>query len=122
MPQCEKDGCKEPAVYRHRWGHKRYCEDHGHAYADKRDTALAARAKMPDCASGLSPSCEGKVGTQRHANGETVCRWCAAAADELQERYEHEAREREAEETKLRELDRAETVHDLREWIKEYML
>lgn len=27
-----------------------------------------------------------------------------------------------AEETKLRELDDAETVHELREWIKEYMI
>lgn len=122
MSQCKRDGCEEPVVYNRRWGNKCYCESRGHAYADKRDAALAARAKMPDCASGLSPSCKGKVRAQRYARGETVCRFCEDAARELQKQYECEQREHKLEETKLRDLDNAETVHELREWIKEYML
>lgn len=122
MSQCKKDGCREQAVYHRRWGHKRYCEVHGHAYADKRDAALRAREKMPDCESGISPSCEGKVGALRAARGETVCRFCEEEARELRARYEHEERERKAEELKLQQLDQCDTVEALREWIREHVL
>lgn len=115
MPQCKKDGCREQAVYHRRWGNKRYCETHGHAYADKRDTALVARAKMNDCESGISPSCEGKVRPSRWEQGHTVCRWCEEEAQELQRQHEYETRRQER-------YDNAQTVEDLKQWIEEYML
>jgi hypothetical protein len=115
MPQCKKDGCREQAIYHPRWGHKRYCEAHGHAYADKRDTALVARAKMNDCESGISPSCEGKVRPSRWDQGITVCRWCEEEVQELQRQHEYETRRQER-------YDNAQTVEDLKQWIEEYML
>ena len=113
MPQCKKSGCRELAIYHRRWGHKRYCEAHGHAYADKRDAALKRRAEMPDCESGISPSCEGKVSLRRQTCGKTVCRWCEEAAQELQRRYEWEH-------SKQQRLNNARTVDDLRDWIRDY--
>lgn len=115
MPQCKKDMCREQAVYHRRWGHRSYCEAHGHAYADKRDAALVARAGMPDCESGISPSCEGKVSLSRQGYGHTVCRWCQEEGQELQRRYEHEAR-------KQQQYENAKTVADLKAWIEEYLL
>lgn len=115
MPQCKKDFCKEPAVYNRRWGHKRYCEAHGHAYADKRDAALAARAKMSDCQSGISPSCEGKVSLSRLSDGHTVCRWCEEEAQEMRLSDEYEQR-------KWGRFNDAKTVHELKAWIVEYLL
>jgi hypothetical protein len=115
MPKCKKDGCREQAVYNRRWGHKRYCAPHGHAYADKRDKALQARAQMPDCASGISPSCEGKVSLSRQGFGYTVCRWCEDEAQELQRRDNYEQERR-------RLYDNAKTVDDLKSWIERYML
>ena len=114
MPQCKKDCCREPAIYHRRWGHKRYCEAHGHAYADKRDAALSARAKMPDCESGISLSCEGKVSQSRQDYGHTTCRWCEEEAQELQRRYEYEAR-------KQQRFDDASTVEEIKDWIRDYM-
>ena len=115
MPQCKKDGCRETATYHRRWGHKSYCEAHGHAYADKRDKALKARAQMPDCESGISPSCEGKVSMSRQAHGHTVCLWCEEEAHELQRRdaYDRHKQER---------YDNVQTVEELKEWIEEYLL
>jgi len=115
MPQCKKDGCREQAVYHRRWGHKRYCEAHGHVYADKRDTALKARALQPDCASGISTSCTGKVGAAAHARGDTVCHFCMEAAHELDLQRKHEA-------TRERRFREARTTDELKEWIAEYLL
>ena len=115
MPQCKKACCREQAVYHRRWGHKRYCEAHGHAYADKRDKALAIRARMPDCESGISRSCEGKLSPARHGAGETVCRWCAEEARELRIRDEYERR-------KQQRFNDARTVGELKDWLKEYFL
>ena len=115
MPQCKKDGCREPAIHHRRWGHKRYCEAHGHAYADKRDAALSARSKMPDCESGISISCEGKVSPARYGAGKTVCRCCEEEAQELQRRYEYETR-------KQQRFNEAATAESLKEWIRDYML
>ena len=109
MPQCKKDGCREQAIYHRRWGNKRYCEAHGHAYADKRDKALALRAKMADCQSGISPSCFEKVW-----EGATVCRFCEEAARELRRIQEHEDK-------KWVAFHYASTVEELKAWIKEYM-
>jgi len=115
MPQCKNPNCREQVIYHRRWGHKRYCEAHGHAYADKREAALKARATMPNCESGISPSCEGKVSLSRQSYGHTVCRWCEEEAQELQRRYEYETRKQER-------YDNANTVEDLKAWIEEYML
>lgn len=115
MAQCKKDGCRETAVYHRRWGHKRYCEAHGHAYADKRDAALKARENMPDCESGISPSCVGKMSDRQVGMGETVCHFCKQEADELHRMYEHESR-------KHQEFADAKTVDQLKAWIAEYML
>ena len=114
MPQCKINYCREPAVYNRRWGNKRYCETHGHAYADKRDKALADRAKMPDCESGISPSCEGKVSLSRQSHGHTTCRWCEEHTEELRRKHEYE-------DQKWVAFHEAETVNQLKEWIKEYL-
>ena len=114
MPQCKKNGCREQAVYHRRWGHKRYCETHGNAYADRRDAALIARSKMNDCGSGISPSCEGKVRPSRWDQGYTVCHWCEEEANEINRRNEYEMR-------KLQRYDDAKTVEDLKKWIMDYM-
>lgn len=113
MPQCKKSNCREPAVYNRRWGHKRYCETHGHAYADRRDKALAVRAKLPDCESGISASCEGKVSPQRAERGETVCRYC-------DEEMQDQRREQDYQSRKIIMFERAETVEDLKDWIREF--
>ncbi len=115
MPQCKKDGCKETAIYHRKWGHKRYCETHGHAYADKRDAALKVRSNMPDCASGVSPSCLGKVGEYRASIGKDVCHFCEELADELDRQEKREA-------IKQWQFKNAETVEELKAWILEYML
>jgi hypothetical protein len=115
MPQCKIDGCREQAVPHRRWGGKRYCEKHGNAYADKRDAALAARAKMPNCESGLSPSCTGKVSERQVSAGRGVCHFCEAEADEIAVRCHQERR-------KWAAYDSAETVEQLKAWLREYML
>lgn len=115
MPQCKMNYCKEPAVYNRRWGHKRYCEAHGNAYADKRDKALAARAKMQDCQSGISPSCEGKVSVSRQEHGHTTCRWCEEEQREQLRRQAHLRRKHE-------QIEKANTVEELKRWIQEFML
>lgn len=115
MSQCKKDQCREQAVYNSRWGHKRYCSEHGHAYADKRDKALVVRSKMPDCESGISPSCEGKVSLSRQEYGHTSCRWCEEEAAELRRQHEYEL-------TKLRSFNEANTVHELKSWMQTYIL
>jgi hypothetical protein len=115
MPQCKKDGCRENATYNRRWGHKRYCEAHGHAYADKRDKALDARAKMPACKSGVSPSCSGEVNPTRWANGRRVCVFCEQEVEELRQRSEYDRR-------KQQRLNCATTVAELRDWISDYVL
>lgn len=114
MPKCKKSCCREQAVYNKRWGHKRYCATHGHAYADKRDAALAARAKMPDCQSGISPSCAGKISQSMWDQGLRVCHWCEEEARKLQARYEYEER-------KQKRYAEARTVEELKAWIMDYM-
>jgi hypothetical protein len=114
MPRCKKDGCRAQAIYHRRWGHKRYCEQHGHAYADRRDSALVARARMLDCESGISPSCSGKVKPLRQSQGHTTCFQCEEAAEELNRRHEYERR-------KQQQFDDAKTVEEIKEWIRKYM-
>jgi len=111
MPRCKRDGCREQAVYHRRWGHKQYCVQHGHAYADKRDKALKVRATLPDCSSGVSMSCEGKVGPQRAERGETTCRVCEEKQMQIDAHYR-----------KHIVFERAETVEELKNWIREYVL
>lgn len=115
MAKCKKDCCKEQAVYNRRWGCKRYCEAHGHAYADKRDAALKARETMPDCASGISPSCVGKMSVRQVEMGKTICHFCEQEANELHRKYAHERR-------KMQEFADAKTVDQLKAWIAEYVL
>ena len=114
MPKCKKDGCGEQAIPHRRWGHKRYCETHGHAYADKRDSALKARARRPDCQSGISPSCEGKISAQQHRDGHTMCRWCEAEVMELQRQHDYERR-------KQQRFEDARTVEEIKDWIRDYL-
>ena len=114
MPQCKKDMCREPAVHNRRWGNKRYCETHGHAYADKRDIALKARALMPDCESRISSSCMGKVGVSSQESGKVICRFCEEEILEMEAQARHE-------EKKWSEFRDASSVEQLKEWIMEYM-
>jgi hypothetical protein len=70
---------------------------------------------MTDCASGISPSCEGKVSLLRQSYGHTVCRWCEEEGQELQRRHEFETRKQER-------YDNAKTVEELKAWLEKYML
>ena len=115
MPKCKKDICKELAVYNRRWGHKRYCENHGHAYADKRDSQMIIRANMPNCASGISLSCLGKISQISLEAGKDVCHFCEKLAEELDLKNAMESR-------KQREFCDAKNVEELKAWISRYML
>lgn len=109
MPQCKLSDCREQAVSGP-W-RKRYCEEHGERYLRRKKEYDARRRTFPDCASGLSPQCEGKVSEQRQVFGRVTCRPCAEAADAL-----------DREDYKRRSLENAESVHDLKEWIRSYAL
>lgn len=109
MAQCKLSDCRERAVTGP-W-RKRYCQTHGERYL-KRQREYAARQKtFPDCASGIAPDCAGKVSLARQKYGHGVCTQCEAAGEVLDR-----ARQ------KARAFENAETVHDLKEWIREHLL
>jgi hypothetical protein len=104
MPQCKN--CREPAVDGP-W-HKQYCREHGEAYLAKRKEYERRRALLPDCA---TEGCSNKVPPWKAAVESDLCHECATLAEE-----------EEAEDRKQRQFDQAETVEELKDWIKEYVL
>jgi hypothetical protein len=114
MAKC-KLGCGNEAVDG-KW-RKRYCRTCGENYLRKRKEYEALQLTLPVCSHNLDPNCTGRVSPHHLANnpGTETCVHCDRVLD-----AQHE--EEDANDLKLHYLDNAETVHELREWIKEYML
>lgn len=110
MPQCKMSYCKEPALPTG----KRYCAAHKKAYLEKQTANAIANRLKPDCP---TEGCKNKV-YQDHE----YCRDCARDRAEAEEQENREARRREVDFLKRTYLEECETVADLRQWIKEYML
>lgn len=112
---CKRDGCREPTVgfnvKTEGFKLKPYCEKHYEAYKSKQKEYRELRKTFPDCRSGISIDCEGKVSSSRQSYGKTMCRNC-----------EEEMISLERKERKNRLFQQASTVDELKEWIKEYML
>ena len=107
MAICRKAKCKEQVVYDERWGNRRFCEMHGNEFAEKIE-------RMPDCASKFALTCQEKVYPRRADKGYTICSNCENALAARNRRHE-------AERTKYRLLDEAETVKQLKRWIETYV-
>lgn len=113
MAKCKLDRCSEAAVSGP-W-RKRYCAEHGARYLEKQRAYAKIAATLPACASGIAPDCTGKLSVARHEAGDDVCLQC-------QRRGESLAAEQYARYARMASFENAETVHELKEWIKEYML
>jgi hypothetical protein len=115
MAKC-KLGCGNEAV-EGKW-RKRYCRTCGENYLRKRKEYEARGRALPMCAGGCGKRSRG---SPLYPNGPLVphvnelCHGCESEREE-------DAAKRAANDLKLHYLDNAETVHELREWIKEYML
>ena len=130
MPQCKKAFCYEQAVP---FAPKQYCREHLGAYPAKRVEQAAIQATPPDCPGpweGRACPEGAKTRMKTLYHGEPPpkdpyfprCRRCQQEADD-QNAYERaEAREAEADRLRLSLLDNCDSVEDLRQWIKEYML
>ena len=112
MPQCKKDYCKEPAVDGP-W-RKQYCREHGEAYLAKRKEYQKNRALLPDCAG----NCGAKARVTRlYPDGPLVpfdhglCLECEKLSEE-----------QEADHRKQRAFESAETVEELKDWIRDHLL
>lgn len=106
-------------------GTPRRCQTSGCDNAAMRD---ARKQRCPTCyirflersnQSRSLPRCETcNAHTHHEFEGRSSCRACASAEQAIRA---EKAYAYDAEQVKLRELDDAETVHELREWIKEYL-
>lgn len=102
MPQCKRDGCREQAVP---FG-KRYCPEHMAQYRAKQKEYQDWQASAPKC-----KCCGGVMTRTRVDNGTTICGDCEAEQEEQASRYR-----------KQQAFDNAETVEELKWWIRTYML
>lgn len=102
--KCKVESCCNPALDNAR---RQLCPGHYLNYLGRSNLSQA------------QPRCHSCNVHTKHENtmGVPECLTCQTKRDE--ENHEREAREREAQQV-LRQLDNAETVHELREWIKEY--
>lgn len=98
MPQCKKYNCREEAVP---YG-KRYCPKHKAEYEAKKKAYQQRAAAAPKC-----PDC----GTAPLFGDRVRCLDCQR--DEV---------ERAVIRTKQRQFDEAQTVEELKDWIRKYML
>lgn len=98
MPQCKLDYCREPALPTG----KRYCAHHKAEYLRKQQEAVLRDRAAPKCS-----ICE----ENPVFNSATICAGC-----------QRELSEQNAEFAKWAQFEAANTVNDLKEWIKEYML
>jgi hypothetical protein len=103
--RCKSSGCCERAMAGAR---KQLRPTHYAAFLEKSNRARA----MPRCT-----RCN--VHTQMELFGEPCCTVCG---EKELEKLRAADQARDAQARKLREIDNVETVHDLREWIKEYLL
>jgi hypothetical protein len=99
--KCRRDYCNNYAIEN---GRKQLCPAH---YAHFLERSNAAQA-LPRCV-----RCN--TGTNRIFEGQQMCPTCERAEENHREEVL-------AERDKFTQLDNAETVEDLREWIKEYVL
>ena len=100
------DSCREPVDPRAR---KQHCTEHMNEYNTKQREYAARQRTLPECVN--YSVCRNKVPPGRTY----MCRWCQEAHDERMAAAEKAV-------TRDRELDNCETVHELREFIKEWMI
>ena len=98
---CKNGGCNNAAMGTAR---KQLCPTHYVTFLERSNRAH----EMPRCI-----VCN--ILTRNEFEGQPTCGTCVTAAEDTR-------RVRAADRVKRTELDNAETVHELREWIKEYML
>jgi len=110
MTQCKRDGCKQTAV--HGPWNKRYCQDHGEDYLTKRRDYWLAWGTIPACL-----MCNDKVKVHRLTHGGPL-----VAEGNLCPKCAHNARLQDDANRKQRQFDQAETVEDLKSWMREYIL
>jgi len=109
MAQC-KLRCGKAAVAGP-W-HKQYCREHGEAYLAKRREAAKNRALLPDCATGCGDKAQGR----KQSDGSVVslshglCQSCAMRATKEKE-----------ENLKSWQFEQAETIEELKDWIREHL-
>lgn len=100
--QCKRDGCREDAVL---YG-KQYCPTHTAERVARQRRSAAMRATLPNCV-----CCGEHLTLAAHTNGYDTCTECRQA-QEL----------RDAEHAKVAAFDDAETVDDLKQWMRQYLL
>jgi uncharacterized Zn finger protein (UPF0148 family) len=98
MPKCKLNNCREEAVP---YG-KRYCPAHKAAYEAKQREYRKRAAEAPKC-----PDC----GTAPLFGDRVRCPDCQRDEDARQAYY-----------TKQMQFDEAQTVEELKDWIRKYML
>jgi hypothetical protein len=114
MAKC-KLGCGNEAV-EGKW-RKRYCRACGERYLSKKREYDTLHHTLPVCSHNLDPNCTGRV-SPHHLRNNPDTDACTHCDKVLNAQLEEE----DANDLKLHYLDNAETVHELREWIKEHML
>ncbi len=111
MPKCKMSNCREEAVP---YG-KRYCPHHMQQYKRKQAEYAAISATLRQCA-----CCGEKLTKTSHDRGDLMCRSCEERVTEekLQNAYAEKrlARKREKDEA----FERANSVDELKDWIKRY--
>lgn len=98
MPKCKKDGCYEEALP----SGKRYCKMHKQEYLQKRKDYLAIQATRRKCI-----QCGDPLTALQDRLSLDLCGDCAY----INAAHEHQAKVR-------REFDLAETVDELKDWIR----
>lgn len=110
MPQCKRNDCREPAIP----GGKRYCIEHMQAYLARRREA----EKRPMCSGGCGQK---TARTDPEDAFSPLCGACVQEREAKRDTAEAAARRQDWEHERMTAFDNAETVRELKEWIKDYM-
>ncbi len=113
MPKCKKSGCCEEAVP---YG-KRYCPHHMQEYRRNQAEYEAIYATLRCC-----EQCGEKLTKTGHDRGDRLCRSCEERQEQERIQNHYASIRIEQRRKKIADLDAAQTVDSLREWIKTYML
>lgn len=111
VPQCKLSNCREPALPTG----KRYCAQHRAEYDAKQRKYAEIQKTLPYCASRTSPECTGKLSLTRAEAGDDTCLQCQIADEQL-------AQEQNAVHDKIMSLESAESIDDLKAWLREHVL
>jgi hypothetical protein len=94
---------------------KRYCAAHKEEYRRRRRLHEQISATLPDCALDLAPDCTGKLSKTRFDAGDTSCLQCQREDQVQQDLLAEYTR-------KMTMFDDADTVHELKLWMREFVL